>query len=195
MTVKTRVEVTPTAANILAVWNRATAEQIAEGMEWYGVAHTLALELSPADVHRGAGILAALSPNESWERNVILARRTIAENGLTGGTLGNSVTKANAILAGAEPLSVMGKGLKTRSFYVNIADPLDDTTVTIDRHAYDVALDLKNAENDRLSLTPKRYEAFSVAYRGAARTLGILPSQVQAVTWVAWRSRWAWRTA
>lgn len=194
MATKTRREVTPLASNVLAVWERATAEQLSAGLEWYGVAHELALELSPNDVARGAGVIAALSPNESWERNVILARRAFAQDGLTGGTLGNSVTKANAILAGAEPLSVMGKGLKTRSFYVNIVDPLNDEIVTVDRHAYDVALDLKNAENDRLSLTPKRYDAFSLAYRGAARTLGVLPSQVQAVTWVAWRDRWAWRT-
>lgn len=201
MTTKTKVEVTPTAANVLAVWERATAEQVSEGMEWYGMAHTLALELSPDDVRKGAGVLAALSPNESWERNMFLARQTFAEGRLTGGTLGNSVAKANAILGAApyradiDPLEVMGKGLKTRSFYGNIADPLDDSIVTIDRHAYDVALDLKNAENVRLGLTAKRYEAFSAAYRGAARSLGILPSQVQAVTWVAWRSRWAWRTA
>lgn len=32
------------------------------------------------------------------------------------------------------------------------------------------------------------YETFADRYRRAARRLHVLPSQVQAVTWVAWRA-------
>jgi hypothetical protein len=189
---------TPTADNIIDVWNRATAEQVSSGLTWYADAHDLALDLADGDAVKGAGVLAALSPQEAWTRNIVLARQAFSTEGLQGGTLGRSIANAARILAGEHPLDVLGNGdarkaLKTRAFYANIVDPADSFTVTIDRHAFDVALNLRAADNKRVGLTPTRYAAFSEAYRAAADTLGVLPQQVQAVTWTAWRERWAWK--
>lgn len=188
----TRNILTPTVENVLTVWHEATDTQRESGMGWYDFAHDFALDISDGDITRGAGVIAALSPNKAWDQNMILARRAF-DNGQASGTLGNAVGKANAILAGADPLDVLGNGLKTRNFYLNIARPECAEAVTIDRHAYDVALGERNAENKRLSLTPGRYEAFCVSYRDAAQEVGVIPQQMQAVTWEAWRDRWAWR--
>lgn len=186
------VVLTPTVENILAVWEDATDAHHESGMRWYDFAHDFALDISGGDITRGAGVLAALSPNKAWDVNMRLAQRAFVD-GVASGTLGNAVGKANAILAGSDPLDVLGNGLKTRNFYLNIARPSCPEAVTIDRHAYDIALGERNAENKRVSLTPGRYAAFCDAYRVAAARLGILPLQLQAVTWEAWRARWAWR--
>lgn len=191
---------TPTADNIIAVWNLATDAQVSAGLTWYAEAHNLALDLASGDAVKGAGVLAALSPQEEWTRNIVLARRAFSAEGLNGGTLGRSVANAHRILAGEHPLDVLGNGdpkraLKTRAFYANIADPSDAVTVTIDRHAFDVALNKRADANKRVGLTPTRYTAWSDAYRAAADTLGVLPQQVQAVTWETWRQRWAWKKA
>lgn len=189
---KSLVTLAPTAENILAIFHGASDAHRASGMAWYADAHRFALEISGGDIKRGAGVLAALSPNKAWDVNMRLAARAF-QDGVATGTLGVACGKANAILAGADPLDVMGKGLKTRNFYVNILDPQGAEAVTIDRHAYDIALGERNAENKRVSLTPTRYAAFCEAYRAAADALGILPLELQAVTWEAWRERWAWR--
>lgn len=188
------VTLSPAAENVLTVWESATADHRASGMEWYALAHTFAHKIASGDIVRGAGVIAALSPQKEWGLNMRIAERAF-QTGVAVGNTGNANGKANAILAGANPLDVLGNGLKTRNFYLNILDPECAEAVTIDRHAYDVALAERNPDNKRLGLTPKRYAAFAEAYRLAAVEAGILPQQMQAVTWEAWRSVWAWKKA
>jgi hypothetical protein len=189
---KSAAVLNPTAENVLRVWETATDVHRENGMAWYALAHRIAHDISGGDIVRGAGVLAALSPQKEWNLNIRLAARAF-ETGVATGNTGPCNAKANAILAGANPLDVMGNGLKTRNFYVNILDPECADALTIDRHAYDVALAARAENNKRLGLTPTRYAAFAAAYVGAADTLGILPHQLQAVTWEAWREVWAWQ--
>ena len=165
------------AAHVMTVYRRATADDIREGMSWYAGAHEIAREAS--DVAVGAGILSALSPRMPWKRNVILARAGFVAP-LTGGALTNSISAANRILAGENPLDVLG-GLKTRAFYGNILDPNDSEIVTVDTHA------IKIAGIDRDSVGKGLYRAIADGYREAAEYVGILPQQMQAITWTTWR--------
>lgn len=180
---------TANVENILNTFEEATAQQQAEGMLWYAEAHELAASLS-SNTATAAGVIAALSPMMSWTRNVALAKKAFADLRASG-ALGLSVKRANQILDGADPLDVLG-GDKVRSFYLNILDPQGDD-VTVDRHAFDVALNLRNSENDRTQIKGKRYAALADLYRDAAVVAGVLPNQMQAVTWTVWRERWAWR--
>ncbi len=68
-------------------------------------------------------------------------------------------------------------GPKTYAFWRNLAYPTRDTgQVTLDRH---------HARLHRIpEWTPKRYELAAEEYRRAARTLGILPQQLQAIIWL-----------
>lgn len=166
------------AAHVMHVYRRATADDIREGLSWYAGAHAIACEAG--DVRKGAGILSALSPRMPWDRNVKLARIAF-HMPLTGGALGMSIQKANAIREGADPTIALGKGLKTLSFYVNILNPADAFTVTVDTHA------IKVAGIDRDSVGKKLYNAIADGYREAAEYVGILPQQMQAITWTTWR--------
>lgn len=175
--------------NILAVYERANDEQIEIGLNWYRDARALASQYWRGNVY-GAGIIAALSPMLSWDRNAILAS-TAMKTGIAGGCLGSSCAKANRILMGEHPDTVLG-GDKVRSFWHNIAY-IDSDMVTIDRHAYDVAMGVRHKENNRPGLKGKRYQTFVQAYRDAAADVELQAYELQAITWEVWRSQYAWK--
>lgn len=187
-----KIILTPTAENVLAVWESSNDSHRESGLNWYAFAHAFARDIADGDIVRGAGVIAALSPQKEWGLNMRLAARAF-DTGIATGNTGPCNDKANAILAGADPLAVMGNGLKTRNFYLNILDPEGREAVTIDRHAYDVALGKRAVGNKRYSLTPTRYAAFASAYIAAADVAGILPHQMQAVTWESWAAEYRWK--
>jgi len=170
--------------NILATYARATDAEVLEGLSWYSDAHALALELSPDDVWRGAGVIAALSPMKAWKTNVMLARRAFDTGVVTGHTTTMNAI-AQRILDGNDPM-VMLKGEKTRAFCAGIATNGTTDMVTIDRHAHDVA-EFKVHTDDSRSIGKRLYREMAAAYSDAADILGKSACQTQAVTWVAWK--------
>ena len=174
--------------NILDVWHAATPEQRQQGRTWYCAAHDLAAMLTGGDARAGAGVIAALSANKSWETNVELAR-TACEGGLAGGHFGDALAKVSAILAGADPADVLPMERKTGQFFRCIADPDDPDAVVIDRHAHDIAVGRTYGQRDRGLSSVRRYAVLADCYREAARRLGERPSTVQAVTWVVHTDR------
>jgi hypothetical protein len=178
----------PTVANILRVYRSATDAQLAEGIRWYDDAHTLAVALDPSNVERSAGVIAALSPLTPWGRNVAMATRAYAD-GFASGGMPSSLNKADRILNGEAPLDVVGKGPKVRNFYLNILDPSNaNGGVTVDRHAFDIAVGRVTDDETRGILGRKgMYDHFADMYREAAKIAGIGSAQMQAVTWVVWR--------
>ena len=176
---------TPHLDNILRTYRDATAGQTAAGLAWYADAHTFALSLSD-DIDRAAGVIAALSPRVNWARNMVLASRAFVEGRATG-TLPHSCETATTILHGAPWREVLS-GPKTRAFAATIADPTDPHHVVIDRHALSIAIGRVSTDADSRVLARKGgYETFAECYRDAARTVGISPAQMQAITWVVWR--------
>lgn len=184
--------------NVIDVWYAATPEQLAEGRAWYQVANGLATFISDGNTRAGAGVLAALSPMQAWDTNVMLAERAFA-NGEPSGHLGDALRKAARIMAGEDPLDVLPVDSKTFNFYINIFNPDDADAVTIDRHAHDIVageaytprasrVGGPTTPRDRGLSKPKRYALIALVYRMAAQRLDELPSTVQAVTWVAWRA-------
>lgn len=170
--------------NIIATYNRATDDQKRRGHEWYRNAHQLADFMSEGNVRAGAGVLAALSANKAWDLNRKLARD--AFNGNLHGHVSDALGKAAKIMAGIDPAEVLAMGIKTGNFYRCILDPDDTEAVCIDRHAHDVAIGRPYGDADRGLSSKGRYAVLSLAYRNAAAKLGILPSELQATTWVVW---------
>lgn len=160
-------------------------------LRWYATAYDAAADLSqlygsysPKQV---AGVIAALSPQVSWKRNVELAESAIVFHlmGVTiTGQTGDNCLKAKRILDGEDPLAVLG-GLKVRAFYEGILTKGETETVCIDRHA--LAAWYCPGQEVWASLTPRRYHAVAADYQTAARVLGLAPAVAQAVVWCAWR--------
>ncbi len=176
---------TPTL-NIINVFLSASDADYHDGMTWYPRARDLALELCPDDALRGAGIIAAFSPNTLWHHNIVLARRFVASGGtMDRGTLSASIAKARAIYNGAPVLETLN-GQKTVAFASAIAYPETSTVATIDRHAYNIAM-ATNIGDPKIGVRVFRY--LSNCYVSAAEYAGISVAQMQAVTWVAHRNR------
>lgn len=175
--------------NILRSFDTAPDTFKVSGMNWYRAVHDSAIARG-YDVHTYAGVMAALSPNMPWDRNVMLADKAMAEGGLDKGTLPYSIQRTNAIINGANPLELLNtkSGHKTFNFYLNISNPDNHDAVTIDRHAFDIATGVRLGKEDRGLSSKRRYYEYVDYYRNAADKLGILPQQLQAVTWEWYRS-------
>jgi hypothetical protein len=190
--------------NIISKYRKASPEFLKGGHEWYGRAHEEASKVGGGDVRRGAGIIAALSPLSDWDRNVREAQELKRTGTVKGALLPANVEKARRIHEGEDPEDVLG-GHKVTNFFHNIHDPSSPHAVTIDRHAYDIAMGRpfigqgkgKKAEEPRQTGTMSqdlglsslgRYKHFVRAYQHAAGELEVpLPHQVQATTWVTHR--------
>ncbi len=199
--IRRSVELYPTGQEmvdqIISVYHSATEDEKAAGRSWYSVtagqvcedvrsaARTTGVVLT---FSQAAGILAALSPATGWGDNCAGAIEFV----LTGNMIAQTPlfnARAAAILAGARPLDVLG-GRKVRSFYRNIVAPFDNGAVTIDRHAVSLVFGRPLSERTLKPLTGNvgGYQVCAAAYRAAARRLNILPCQLQAITWIAWRN-------
>lgn len=76
------MSVAPYTKRILRTFDQATPEDIKAGVEWYARANQEAQSLARAQgvpLHIVVGVIAALSPNNRWERNLRDAEQMIAK--------------------------------------------------------------------------------------------------------------------
>jgi len=186
--------------NITSVYRDADETQHAEGLLWYPdaqkAAHIIAAKYGIA-VYIVVAVIAALSPNNKWTRNVINAEMLIAAflrgdgiDAVKVSTYHAMKNKAWDILA-ARPdydgAKRMLKGQKITSFFMDI---MGEFNVTIDGHARNIAYDEKvGLTDDRTNIGVREYRALQAAYEEAARRIGLMPYQLQAITWRVWRDR------
>lgn len=180
--------------NIIAVYStviaQSTSAELVNASNWYAIAHKWCADVAQTyglTVSQVAGITAAMSPQISWEKNklqtILLIQKKRNNEALVGLVAYRAnVAKAERIYNGENALDVLG-GKKVRSFYGNLM--LDDSTVTIDRHALHIALHGTGNEEKSGSITPtdKLYDIAQDAYKTAARILGIAPYNLQSITW------------
>lgn len=175
-----RLSIEDMVGNLHRGWGRITPEQLYRGIAWYPAANDLAYIVGHGNVVKGAGLIAALSPNKAWDTNRNLA--IDAGNGMFHGHLGNALAKARAIYDGADPETVLPMHKKTGHFYRNILDPLDPNWVTIDRHAIRA---LKWSWGDgEPRITLREYEDCVLAFQKTAADYGLVPSAFQAALWM-----------
>lgn len=185
--------------NIVSVYKQAYEHEIEAGMLWYKQANEFAVYLHKkhgVDFVAACGIISAMSPGVTWDRNKIDAEDIIKQlsrgkkvNPYRYATYPNNARKAELIYHKTNDNDVykilLGKtGYKTASFFMNI---LGDLTkyVTVDRHAYKAANNIY--EGGSVTVTPRMYRDTVSAYIQAAEVLSIEPAQLQAVVWVTYR--------
>jgi hypothetical protein len=190
-----------TYGNILAVFFKATDLETINGIDWYPAANRAAQIMAArynVTLKTAVGVIAALSPNNAWERNLPDADSVIRAYSAGGydaaysikvGTYNANKIKALAILSGDDCLQVLG-GLKVRAFYDCI---LAGDSVCVDGHAYAIWTGGYIPTTKTPKITPKLYEAISADYRLAAATINSIlqaeysAAQIQAITWLTWR--------
>ena len=200
----TTVDETIGTANIIAVYALATSGERVEGMEWYNRANRVAATIASAhgiSLETAAGVIAALSPNNRWERNIVDAENVIRAFSIGGAeeaenvkvcTYGKMRTKAIQILEATsivDHASILN-GRKITAFYECIIGRMD--AVCIDGHAYSIwfgdRLTMKQVPN----IGKKLYAEIVSDYVEAAHLLSengtsVTAFEVQAITWCAWR--------
>ena len=185
--------------NILKVYRRATTEDIANGVEWYDRAKRYAETISKwtnTNLNTVIGVMAALSPNNKWERNVKDCERMV-QAWKSGDDLDDfkvscyntmklkawSILENN--LTSDDEILTRLNGQKIRSFYSNIRG-LDE--VTIDGHALNIALGIRQGlTTDKTNMSKKVYRQMQEVYVRAAKRVDIKPHVLQAITWTTWK--------
>ncbi len=179
--------VTRAMDNILNCYWDTTLETRQAGLEWYPKAELISRELLP-NPRQAAGVIAALSPRQSWKINVAgsraICRAASQGNRIVPRVAGMyaNVNKAWRIANGEEPLDVFVKAkqvnFKVLQFFRNISG--DTEAVTVDQWAARVAF----PEEEFYAVRGRRYLDIQHAYRLAAGVLGIAPRDLQATCWI-----------
>lgn len=131
-----------------------------------------------------------------------LVRVASGEPGKIGWGGFSTIEKAVSIIEDGSVQNIsnsLGSMHKVRNFFNNISDPNDDKAVTIDTHAVGAALMLPlsgssnqvlynfgGAGNVDTGMTGS-YAVYADAYREVANEYGLLPREVQSITWEAVR--------
>ena len=186
--------------NITSVYRDADATQYNEGLLWYSDAQRAAYHIAEKydiAVYIVVAVIAALSPNNKWSRNIVNADALIGAFIRGDGLLSVKVSTYHAMKRKAWDILVarpdydgakaMLKGQKITSFFCDI---MGEFNVTIDGHARNIAYGERvGLTDDRTNIGVREYRALQAAYEEAARRVGLMPYQLQAITWRVWRDR------
>jgi hypothetical protein len=174
------------------------------GLAWYPEAQRITREWASHyrySVETVACIIAAISPQVEWTRNLVIADDVLARRmPSVGGVIHTNLRKAEALrdsdyrsdlrdndgalLWGLDlrMLEQFKAGPKVLNFARNLSGNMD--AITIDTHAFQCAL------NDPLSTQIPRatiYPHIAECYRRVADEVGLAPAIFQAILWHYWK--------
>lgn len=195
--------------SIIGTFFLASEAELQQGRMWYQQANDLARKIGckydlPTAIV--AGVIAALSPQNPWERNIADADNICqvftqdgkdAAEAVKVGTFGANKRKALQILElgqvfTAQDILAILNGLKVQNFWWSIL--LDNKAVCVDGHAYSIWLGERVSTSDTPKITPKLYDRIAQDYVNATAKINQIldssytPAQVQAITWVVHRN-------
>jgi hypothetical protein len=185
--------------NILRVYRQATLQEHDRGTKWYADAKAQAqsiANLHDVPLRIVVGVIAALSPNNKWERNVMDASNMIAVF-LRGDpvdvckpcTYSKMRDKAWSVVEQMpeddDAVMRILNGQKIVSFFCNI---MGHDNCTIDGHAYNIAKGKRVTLTDNeTGMGKAEYQKMQAAYYRAAKRIGLKVYELQAITWVVWK--------
>lgn len=181
--------------NIKAILERADNADITEGRVAYFRYREVCLLLADHygySLEEAIAVFAALSPNNDYSGNLRSAatvlkgyKEGVDVNLLRVTTYNACRDRAYSYLSGVSFLDTVD-GPKIRNFYANILNPLDPYPVTIDGHAVNV---WRNKLSTVKGVAERGFNYNRVAndYREVAGRIKLLPHQVQAIVWFAWK--------
>ena len=190
------------AREIVAKFTLATSQEVQLGCDWYPSALAIAGRIACKYGLRTevvAGVIASLSPNNKWERNIVDAENIIkcwASGGtrtdmlnVTVCTYGKMKAKAVDILTRDIAIVEILNGKKIIEFFNCITNPaLND--VCIDGHAYSVWFGQRLTMKEVPPIGKKLRAQIKTDYRDACTFINeeldtsYSPADIQAITWV-----------
>jgi len=182
-------EIPRMTSNLRQLYRRhATVADRDTGLMWYPKAHRIVCDWAHTydrSITNVACVIAAVSPQIDWPRNLIVADDILAgRSPSVGGCLPANVCKAERVRDErvSTLLDIFPHGPKVNHFARNLAG--DFSVVTVDSHGLQAALD------DVLSIRTLRWSAYTAvasAYIRAAAQLALQPADLQAIIWVTWK--------
>jgi len=174
--------------NLIAIGNQLTTEEVAAGVGWYPLAARTARRLGRrygTTFHRSAGIIAAMSPRQSWTGNITLAEKVLSTREPHG--LPICRKRVVPILAGHRPIDALAPtGVSQKVYWFYRAITGDQNAVVIDRWAMRAAMGRHDATEADVKVLDRVgvYEMVADAYRKVAPLFGMTPREFQAAVWV-----------
>jgi len=174
--------------NLHKLYRERTESDDTLGRTWYPKAHRIVLDWSDTygySIATVACVIAAISPQIDWQRNLIAADDVLANRPLSiGGPLNRNVATARRIARdrAGQITPYMPYGPKVASFACNLAG--DWSVVTVDGHAAQAAM--HDVQFSR-GLPWKPYAVFAQVYRDVADKLSVESATFQAIIWHAWK--------
>ena len=197
----TYAQLSVNAREIVAKFTLATSQEVQLGVDWYRSALNISGRIASKyhlKVETVAGVIAALSPNNRWERNIIDAEALIkcwAAGGTDDDILAVKVCtytkmqeKALNILKGGDIITVLN-GPKIIEFFNCITNPLLND-VCIDGHAYSVWFGQRLTMKQVPNIGKKLRQQIKTDYVDACTFINeelnesYSPADIQAITWV-----------
>lgn len=190
--------------NIIRAFDLATPEEVAAGVRWYAEAQAAArtiAERHDVPLNLAVGVIAALSPNNRWERNLKDADALIAAYMDGEGPEAVKVSCYNAMKHKAwdilnqmadtdDVITGILNGQKIVSFFCNI---MGHDTCTVDGHALNIARwKREGLTSDKTSIGKALYAELQEAYAKAGQKVRVngrplKAFEIQAITWVVWK--------
>ena len=195
-------QLSPNAREIVAKFTLATSQEVQLGVDWYASALNIAGRIATkyhTRIELVAGVIASLSPNNRWERNIIDAE-AIIKCWSAGGTRTDMLNvkvctytkmkqKAIDILTRDLPIVEILNGKKIIEFFNCITNTaLND--VCIDGHAYSVWFGQRLTMKQVPAIGKKLRSQIKTDYRDATSFINeeldeqYTAATIQAITWV-----------
>jgi len=197
----TYAQLSVNAREIVAKFTLATSQEVQLGCDWYRSALNISGRIASKyhlKVETVAGVIAALSPNNRWERNIIDAEAMIkcwSAGGTDDDVLAVKVCtytkmqeKALNILKGCDIVTTLN-GPKIIEFFNCITNPLLND-VCIDGHAYSVWFGQRLTMKQVPNIGKKLRQQIKTDYVDACTFINeelnesYSPADIQAITWV-----------
>ena len=176
-------------ANLTKLYTeQTTREDSALGHAWYPAARAIVrdwAETYDLPVETVACVVAAISPQCAWERNLVIAADILSDSSISiGGALHANIAKARRILADRATFTLpyFPGGPKVANFALNLAG--SETAITVDGHASQAAVADVQA---RFTLPWTPYLIFAECYETAAHNVGLTGATFQAIIWHTWK--------
>jgi len=185
--------------HIQALLDLATAGEQADGIFWYKRANVAATRLADQyemPIDTCAGVIAALSPRNKWERNLVDAENLIAAFAAAGAegcedvkvcTFGANKRKAVNILTWKMQGQLVKDTLSGPKLVEFFSCIVGEDDVCIDGHAYSIWFGDRITLNKIPSIGKKLRQEIKADYLAVAKKNNLKGYEVQAITWVAHR--------
>lgn len=183
--------------NILKVFEQATQQEIAHGLNWYPDAKSQSRDIADnaeLPLHIAVGVIAALSPTNDWNQN-IKDGKLFCDTFVNGGyyedvkasTYKKMWEKAWTILESVgdyEEVASILNGPKITDFYRCI---MGENVCVIDGHAWCIAFADRRVLQEVPNIGKKLRKELQEAYKIAGEKMGMTAYEMQAITWVTWK--------